>query len=64
MSKAILYNTEEICGSNFCPGVTVDINPNLKPPSDDKIHLISGIFLGCMAAASLLTAVGVDSLKR
>ncbi|XP_044732459.1 UNC93-like protein [Chrysoperla carnea] len=64
LTTQLFYDTEAICGSNFCPDVTVAVNPNLKPPSEEKVNLISSIFLGCMIMASLLTAFGVDSLKR
>lgn len=57
-------NVKDICGANFCPGITVDINPNLEPPAPEKIQLISGIYLGCMVAACLIVAFGVDSLSR
>ncbi|XP_012282873.1 UNC93-like protein [Orussus abietinus] len=53
------------CGPNFC-GPTSDAsdNPNLKPPPAERIHLISGIYLGCMVLASLIVAFGVDNLAR
>ncbi|XP_057336752.1 UNC93-like protein isoform X1 [Microplitis mediator] len=52
----------EICGANFCQ--IVEENPNLAPPPVERIHLISGIYLGCMVLASLIVAFGVDSLSR
>ncbi|CAD6220432.1 GSCOCG00005055001-RA-CDS [Cotesia congregata] len=52
----------EICGANFCQ--IVEENPNLAPPAPERIHLISGIYLGCMVLASLIVAFGVDSLSR
>ncbi|GLV32405.1 uncharacterized protein CBL_00886 [Carabus blaptoides fortunei] len=59
-----LQNVEDICGANFCPGVTIAENPNLEPPAKEKIQLISGIYLGCMIAACVIVAFGVDSLSR
>lgn len=60
----LLDNIENICGANFCPGVVAAANPNLKQPPVSKIHLIAGIYLVCMILASLIVAVGVDSLNR
>lgn len=51
-----------ICGANFCEVPAG--NPNLAPPPVERIHLISGIYLGCMVLASLIVAFGVDSLSR
>lgn len=55
----------ETCGANFC-GVSnaEDENPNLQPPAVERIHLISGIYLGCMILACLIIAFCVDSLSR
>jgi hypothetical protein len=56
----------ESCGANFC-GVSdtdEDQNPNLQPPAVERIHLISGIYLGCMIVACLMIAFCVDSLSR
>lgn len=64
VTQTVFYDTEQICGANYCPGTTVDMNPNLKPPPEERIHLITGIFLGCMLAASILTAFGLDPLTR
>ncbi|KAK0091593.1 hypothetical protein PV326_002979 [Microctonus aethiopoides] len=52
----------EICGANFC--YKVEENPNLASPPVERIHLISGIYLGCMVMACLIVALGVDSLSR
>ncbi|KAK9743709.1 Ion channel regulatory protein UNC-93 [Popillia japonica] len=58
-------NSTDFCGSNFCPGETVqDVNPNLAPPPASKINLIAGIYLACMAIATLIVALGLDSLTR
>lgn len=54
----------EICGAKFCPGINADVNPNLQPPDPAKIHLLTGIFLGCMISACLIVIFGLDSLKR
>ncbi|XP_063990437.1 UNC93-like protein [Diachasmimorpha longicaudata] len=53
----------ETCGANFCNTKATE-NPNLTPPPVERIHLISGIYLGCMVLASLIVALGVDSLSR
>ena len=62
--ESILNSTivSESCGANFCGAV--EANPNLEPPAPEKIWLISGIYLGCMVAACLIVAFGVDSLSR
>ncbi|KAI4462348.1 unc-93 related [Holotrichia oblita] len=58
-------NFTDFCGSNFCPGEIVqDVNPNLAPPPSSKINLIAGIYLACMAVATLIVALGLDSLTR
>ncbi|CAH1121756.1 unnamed protein product [Ceutorhynchus assimilis] len=54
----------DICGANFCPGTALEAIPNLTPPTPSKINTIAGIYLVCMVAASLIVAVGVDSVKR
>lgn len=59
-----MESVARLCGARYCPGVTAAENPNLVKPDPAKINTLSGIFLGCMAAACLLVAVGVDSLKR
>lgn len=61
---SLLKNVSEICGANFCPGVSAAVNPNLIPPEPRKIQILSGIFLGCMITACLAVAFFVDSLKR
>lgn len=55
----------ETCGAKFC-GATSDTSesPNLERPPEERIHLISGIYLSCMIVASLIVAFGVDSLSR
>ncbi|KAL0120871.1 hypothetical protein PUN28_008509 [Cardiocondyla obscurior] len=54
----------EICGANFCGVTAENENPNLQPPSVERIYLISGIYLGCMILACLIIAFTVDSLSR
>lgn len=51
-----------VCGANFCKAETA--SPNLKPPPASRINLISAIYLGCMAVACLIVALGVDTVKR
>ncbi|XP_076750648.1 UNC93-like protein isoform X1 [Xylocopa sonorina] len=55
----------EACGANFC-GATSDTSdsPKLERPPEERIHLISGIYLCCMIVASLIVAFAVDSLTR
>ncbi|KOC65552.1 UNC93-like protein [Habropoda laboriosa] len=55
----------EACGANFC-GATSNTSdsPKLERPPEERIHLISGIYLCCMIVASLIVAFGVDSLAR
>lgn len=60
----IIEEVSQLCGANFCPGVSAARNPNLQPPDMSKIHLLSGIFLFLMICACLLVAIGVDPLKR
>lgn len=57
-------NVGKVCGAQFCPGVSAAENPNLQPPDPKQIQMLAAIFLGCMAAACLLVAFFVDSLKR
>ncbi|XP_047533142.1 UNC93-like protein [Vanessa atalanta] len=52
------------CGVNFCSGSDAHENTNLETPSPVKIQLIAGVYLACMAAASILVVIGVDSLSR
>lgn len=63
-NETILFKVGELCGGNYCPGVSLQENPNLIPPDPKKIQMLSGIFLGCMAAAIVLIVFGLDSLKR
>lgn len=64
VNESVLLKVGELCGGNYCPGVSVNDNPNLEPPEPEKIQMLSGIFLLCMVAAFLLTLFGLDSLKR
>lgn len=55
----------DICGANFCPGTMGEgANPNLAPPQTSKIHLIAGIYLGCMILACAVVFVFVDPMSR
>lgn len=65
-TKTIELNEKvaELCGAEFCPGVTAALNPNLAPPDQSKIQMLMLIFLGMMIAASALIAIAVDNLKR
>ncbi|XP_063233930.1 protein unc-93 homolog A-like isoform X2 [Bacillus rossius redtenbacheri] len=61
MAKA----ADGLCGAGFCPGTSAGRNDtNLGRPSDEKIYTVAGIYLGCMALAICIVALGVDSLKR
>lgn len=59
-----LVDVGGVCGANFCPSSNTAENSNLDKPSDDKIKLLSLIFLGCMAAAVILVALFLDTAKR
>ncbi|KZC14684.1 PREDICTED: UNC93-like protein [Dufourea novaeangliae] len=66
-TNTILNSTivAEVCGANFCGATSGDAeSPKLDRPPEERIHLISGIYLCCMIAASLIVAFGVDSLSR
>ncbi|XP_014214880.1 UNC93-like protein [Copidosoma floridanum] len=55
----------ELCGANFYGVASAsEENPNLEPPPPERIQLIAGIYLCCMLLASLIVALGVDSLAR
>ncbi|XP_071555288.1 UNC93-like protein isoform X1 [Temnothorax nylanderi] len=54
----------ETCGANFCGLSAENENPNLQPPPVERIHLIAGIYLGCMILAVAIIAFAVDSLSR
>lgn len=64
LRSLMLDRSVHLCGADFCPGLPAEENPNLAHPSTSKINLISGIYLGCMIAACLIVAFGVDSLSR
>ncbi|XP_075978182.1 UNC93-like protein [Anticarsia gemmatalis] len=51
-----------LCGANFLP--SADAGEALPPQPPEKIQMLSGIYLACMAGAALIVAVGVDSMKR
>ncbi|KAJ8981659.1 hypothetical protein NQ317_017279, partial [Molorchus minor] len=62
-----IVDTGNKCGSNYCPAAAAAAeaaNPNLTPPSTEKINLISGIYLACIVGACLIVAFGVDKMSR
>ncbi|XP_053610149.1 UNC93-like protein [Plodia interpunctella] len=52
----------DVCGAHFLP--SADAAQALQPQPPEKIQMIAGIYLACMAGAALIVAVGVDSMKR
>ncbi|KAL0882970.1 hypothetical protein ABMA27_016462 [Loxostege sticticalis] len=52
----------ELCGANFLPAA--DADEALRPQPPEKIQMITGIYLACMAGAAIIVAIGVDSMKR
>ncbi|CAG9786874.1 unnamed protein product [Diatraea saccharalis] len=52
----------ELCGANFLPSADAAEVLQQQPP--EKIQMMSGIYLACMAGAAIIVAVGVDSMKR
>nr|XP_026499824.1 UNC93-like protein [Vanessa tameamea]XP_026499825.1 UNC93-like protein [Vanessa tameamea]XP_026499827.1 UNC93-like protein [Vanessa tameamea] len=52
----------KLCGANFLP--SADAGEALQQQPPEKIQMIAGIYLACMAGAALIVAVGVDSMKR
>ncbi|CAH2250190.1 jg6905 [Pararge aegeria aegeria] len=52
----------KLCGANFLP--STDAGEALKPQPPEKIQMIAGIYLACMAGAAIIVAVGVDSMTR
>ncbi|KAI5633680.1 ion channel regulatory protein UNC-93 domain-containing protein [Phthorimaea operculella] len=51
-----------ICGANFLP--SADAGEALQTQPQEKIEMLVGIYLACMAGAAIIVAVGVDSMKR
>ncbi|XP_048478604.1 UNC93-like protein [Plutella xylostella] len=51
-----------VCGARFLP--SADAGAALQPQPSDKIQMMILIYLACMAAASILVSVGVDSIKK
>ncbi|XP_026327535.1 UNC93-like protein [Hyposmocoma kahamanoa] len=51
-----------VCGANFLPND--DADDVLLAQPHEKIEMLVGIYLACMAAAAFIVAVGVDSMKR
>ncbi|CAH0715375.1 unnamed protein product, partial [Brenthis ino] len=52
----------KLCGANFLPSADAGVALQQQPP--EKIQMIAGIYLACMAGAALIVAIGVDSMKR
>ncbi|XP_072948781.1 uncharacterized protein [Epargyreus clarus] len=52
----------QLCGARFTP--SADAAEAFQPQPPEKIQMLSGIYLACMAGAALIVAVGVDSMKR
>ncbi|XP_045448135.1 UNC93-like protein [Melitaea cinxia] len=52
----------KLCGRNFLP--STDAGEALQHQPPEKIQMIVGIYLACMAGAALIVAVGVDSMNR
>ncbi|CAK1580490.1 unnamed protein product [Parnassius mnemosyne] len=52
----------EFCGANFLPNADAGDALQTQPP--ERIQMIAGIYLACLAGAGLIVAVGVDSMKR
>ncbi|XP_055536816.1 UNC93-like protein [Wyeomyia smithii] len=69
-STRVLINISETCGANYVAPVDRRLSEpqedplNFHRPDAVKLNILTGIFLGCMALASLSVAIGVDSLKR
>ena len=59
----MVKNIGEVCGAQFCPNVNGE-NPNLQPPAESRVQLLSAIFLALMISACLLVAFFTDSLTR
>lgn len=57
-----------LCGINFCNEDSEKsgnkTNTNLDRPSDSKIYLLCGIYLGCALVAALFIFIVLDQLKR
>ncbi|XP_049873574.1 UNC93-like protein [Pectinophora gossypiella] len=51
-----------VCGANFLP--SDDAGEVLQAQPKEKIEMLVGIYLACMAGAAIIVAVGVDSMKR
>ncbi|XP_028156751.1 UNC93-like protein [Ostrinia furnacalis] len=52
----------EVCGANFLPAADAGHAFRQQPP--ERIQMMIGIYLACMAGAAITVAVGVDSMKR
>ncbi|XP_075978234.1 UNC93-like protein [Anticarsia gemmatalis] len=52
----------QLCGRNFIASQHAkDVLPD-QPP--EKIQMIAGIYLACMASAAVIVAIGLDSMKK
>ncbi|XP_063825730.1 UNC93-like protein [Ostrinia nubilalis] len=52
----------ELCGANFLPAA--DAGEALRHQPPERMQLMIGIYLACMAGAAIIIAIGVDSMKR
>ncbi|CAG5045202.1 unnamed protein product [Parnassius apollo] len=52
----------KFCGANFLPSADAGEALQTQPP--ERIQMIAGLYLVCIAGAALISAVGVDSMKR
>ncbi|GIY34334.1 protein unc-93 homolog A, partial [Caerostris darwini] len=50
------------CGGNFCGKSSDTINPNLRPPSDEKRYTLTGIYLVFVVLAGFVILFVMDSL--
>lgn len=68
ISTAYSVDVSQTCGANYVAPVDRQLDNstsvNFHRPDAAKLNTLTGIFLGCMALASISVAVGVDSLKR
>lgn len=55
-------NASEICGAYYTPAVKTE-TPHPQP-SREKIYIVAGVYLGCIALAVSIVLLFVDSLSR
>ncbi|XP_015917448.1 protein unc-93 homolog A [Parasteatoda tepidariorum] len=53
-------NETVTCGADFCFGVS----ENMKAPSDEKKHILIGIYLFCIVLAALIMGLFLDSYDK